>query len=142
MGEVCRELYDGVVRTPKMRVEEACAWIADDYPRKWMRLVGLCERAMAEGWPRIRRGDLYLLASQQGMTITECMEFRFDNNLWSILSRYMIMFRPSLSRAIFPKVAEVDEVDFEQVWHDTVAKSTFFWASDWRKASKLAEVAA
>ena len=51
MAEVCKQLYDGVQRTPIMRVEEACCWIADDYPRKWLRLVNLCEQAKADGLP-------------------------------------------------------------------------------------------
>lgn len=139
MPEVCRAPYDGVARTPLMRVEEACCWIADDYPRKWMRLVGLCERAIASGWPRIRRGDLYVLATQQGMSISEAREFRFDNNLWSVLSRYLLMFRPSLAAAIFPKEAEVDTVDLAEVWHRVVEPSTFFFADDWRQARAALE---
>lgn len=144
MGEVCKQLYDGVLRTPAMRVEEACAWIADDYPRKWLRLVNLCEQAKADGWPRIRRGDLYVLATQQGMPITLCREFRFDNNLWSILSRYLLMFRPELATAIFPKVTEaLDEgIDFEDMWHEHVARNTFFPCRCWQDAAKLYREAA
>lgn len=134
MPDVCRVPYDGAVRTPLRRVEEACCWIADGYPRKWMRLVGLCERAMAQGWPRIRRGDLFVLATQQGMTISEAMEFRFDNNLWSILSRYLLMFRPALAGAIFPKAAEVDTVDLAAVWHGSVEAATVFLADSWQDA--------
>lgn len=134
MAEVCKQLYDGVQRTPLMRVEEACCWIADDYPRKWLRLVNLCEQAKADGLPRIRRGDLFILAQQQGMAITECMEFRFDNNLWSVLSRYLLMFRPELATVIFPNSAEVDRhgIDFENVWHDNVARNTFFPVKCWQ----------
>ena len=95
MAEVCKQLYDGVARTPLMRVEEACAWIAEDYPKKWLRLVNLCEQAMADGWPRIRRGDLFVLATQQGMPITLCSEFRMDNNLWSEIGRASCMERVS-----------------------------------------------
>lgn len=137
MPDVCKQLYDGATRTPLMRVEEACAWIADDYPAKWLRLVNLCEGAMAAGWPRIRRGDLYVLATQQGIPVSMCMEFRFDNNLWSVLSRYLLMFRPELAGAIFPKEAEIDRagIDFEAVWHEHVAGSTFFPAKCWRDAA-------
>lgn len=144
MAEVCKQLYDGVLRTPAMRVEEACAWIAEDYPKKWLRLVNLCEQAMADGWPRIRRGDLFVLATQQGMPITLCREFRFDNNLWSVLSRYLLMFRPQLATVIFPKKAEIDraEIDFEDVWHDTVARNTFFPARCWQDAQKTYGVTA
>ena len=144
MAEVCKQLYDGVLRTPAMRVEEACAWIAEDYPKKWLRLVNLCEQAKADGWPRIRRGDLFVLATQQGMPITLCREFRFDNNLWSVLSRYLLMFRPQLATVIFPKKAEIDraEIDFEDVWHDTVARNTFLPARGWQDAAKTYGVTA
>ena len=145
MGEVNRELYDGVARTPAMRVEEACAWIAEDYPRKWLRLVNLCEEAMISGWPRIRRGDLFVLATQQGMPITECMEFRFDNNLWSILSRYLLMFRPELATVIFPKTTKAlddGSISFEDVWHNNVARNTFFPCKCWQDAAKLYREAA
>lgn len=144
MAEVCKQLYDGVLRTPAMRVEEACAWIAEDYPKKWLRLVNLCEQAKADGWPRIRRGDLFVLATQQGMPITLCREFRFDNNLWSVLSHYLLMFRPQLATVIFPKKAEIDraEIDFEDVWHDTVARNTFFPARCWQDAAKTYGVTA
>lgn len=136
MTEVCMKLYDGVLRTPTLRVEEACAWIANDYPKKWLRLVDLCEQAKADGWPRIRRGDLFVLAAQQGMPITMCREFRFDNNLWSVLSRYLLMFRPHLATVIFPKVAEIDKanINFENVWHEQVARNTFFPARSWQDA--------
>ncbi|MCU7584556.1 hypothetical protein N1614_04235 [Adlercreutzia muris] len=136
-------LYDGAPMTPERRVEHALAWIAGDYPRKWLRLVNLCERAMADGWPRIRRGDLYVMASQQGLDITLCREFRMDNNLWSVLSRYLLMFRPSLADVIFPRrTPELDEgIDFEALWHRDVAANTFFRAPTWEAAAKRGRAA-
>lgn len=133
-----RGLYDGAAMTPDRRVEHALAWIAGDYPRKWLRLVNLCEEAARSGWPRIRRGDLYVLASQQGLDITLCREFRMDNNLWSVLSRYLLMFRPSLADAIFPRyTADLDEgIDFEALWHRDVAANTFFRAPTWEAAAR------
>ena len=141
MSGVSTALYDGVARTPGMRVEEACAWIADGYPAKWLRLVGLCERAAGEGWPRLRRGDLFVLAAQQGLPISECMEFRFDNNLWSVLSLDLLMFRRDLAAVIFPREADVDGVDLEGMWRDHVALTTRFEASSWREAAEGARVA-
>ena len=132
-------LYDGVPMTPERRVEHALAWIAGDYPRKWLRLVNLCEEAARSGWPRIRRGDLYVLASQQGLDITLCREFRMDNNLWSVLSRYLLMFRPSLAAVIFPKTTKAlddGSIDFEALWHDQVARNTFFRSPTWEAAAK------
>ncbi len=136
-------LYDGATMAPERRVEHALAWIAGDYPRKWLRLVGLCERAAESGLPRIRRGDLYALASQQGLDITLCREFRMDNNLWSVLSRYLLMFRPSLADVIFPRrTPELDEgIDFEALWHRDVAANTFFRAPTWEAAAKRGRAA-
>lgn len=131
-------LYDGAPMTPERRVEHALAWIADDYPRKWLRLVGLCEQARADGCPRIMRGELFSLARSQGLGISLCEEFRMDNNLWSVLSRYLIMFRPALGEVIFPRsTPELDEgIDFEALWHRDVAANTFFRAPDWRAAKR------
>lgn len=142
--EVSPALYDGVKLTPKQRVEDVAGWIAEEYPKKWMRLVGLCEWAKAQGWPRIRRGDLFVLASMKGLPITTCNEFRFDNNLWSILSRYLLMFRAELATVIFPKKAAIDDpsIDFERIWHENVARNTFFEARTWQDAQRMHEVAA
>lgn len=138
MPEVCSRLYDGVTTTPRERVEHACTWIADNYPAKWLKLVNLCEQAQAKELPRIRRGDLFVLAQQAGMPITECMEFRFDNNLWSVLSRYLILFRPSLARVIFPRECDVDAVDLEALWRDIVNPNTWFMTPTWVEAAVAA----
>ena len=122
---------------PAQRVSAAAAWIAEDYPRKWLRLVNLCEWAMDQGWPRIRRGDLYLLAGQRGMDVTLCREFRFDNNLWAALSRYLIMFRPSLARVIFPRaVPGLDAADFVGPWRRHVSGRTFLYGDTWQEADE------
>ena len=137
MTEVCKQLYDGVKRTPQQRAEEACAWIAKDYPKKWLRLVNLCENAKAQGWPRVRRGDIFVLAAQHGMSMSECNEFRFDNTMWSVVSRYLLMFRPGLATVIFPREAEIDDADLERAWRDTVMPNTFFPASSWQEAAQF-----
>ena len=129
--------YPNGPTTPLQRVQMACAWASQDYGKpncRWMRLVRLCERMSREGAVCIRRGDLYLMALQMGMDITVCREFRFDNNIWSALSRYLLMFRPALARSIHPKRSEVDEVDLAAVWHETVNPQTFFPAATWQEA--------
>lgn len=93
---------------PAQRVSAAAAWIAEDYPRKWLRLVNLCEWAMDQGWPRIRRGDLYL-----------------------------IMFRPSLARVIFPRaVPGLDAADFVGPWRRHVSGRTFLYGDTWQEAAE------
>lgn len=144
MHDIPKAPYDGVAITPEKRVEMACMWIADDYPKKWLRLVNLCEWAKSRGIKRIRRGDLFVLASQRGMDISACEEFRFDNNLWSVLSRFLLMFRPSLADVIFPKEAAIDRagIDFERAWHSQVCANTCFPEDSWQHASEFYRSAA
>ena len=138
-------LYDGIGKTdPMLRVEMACAWAAKGYGKytsRWMRLVNLRERAYSRGEPCVRRGDLYRMAQEDGLEITVCREFRFDNNLWSPLSRYLLMFRPKLARVIFPKTCDLDRagIDFARVWHEQVNAQTLFLASTWQEAKKACE---
>lgn len=133
-------LYDGIGKTdPMLRVEMACAWAAEGYGTvnsRWMRLVRLCERAYSNGETCVRRGDLYRIAQEFGLDITVCREFRFDNNLWAPLSRYLLMFRPKLARCIFPKTCDLDRagIDFARVWHERVNSQTFFPAETWQEA--------
>lgn len=133
-------LYDGVRLGGEELAGMACAWAAKDYPRadgNWMRLVTLCERAMRDGWKRIRRGDLFVIAAQQGMDMTLCREFCFDNNIWSALSRYLLMFRPRLAAVIFPKRQKnslIDDVDLAAIWHEQVCAQTFFFFESWEEA--------
>ena len=138
-------IYDGVKTDPKLIVESACAWIKDGYPRQnghWMRLLGLCERAYNSGVPLIRRGDLYYLATDQGLHISVCREFKFDNNLWSPLSRYLLMFRPHLAKIIHPKTADIDSIDLEDMWHKYVNSQTVFYARNWKEAVEIAKAGA
>ena len=135
--------YPNGPTTPLQRAEMACAWAAKDYGRpngRWMRLVGLCERMMHQGAVCIRRGDLYLMAQQMGLDITVCREFRFDNNIWAPLSRYLLMFRPSLARSIHPKKSEVDELDLAAIWHEQVNPQTFFLADTWQDAVRALDL--
>ena len=137
------EDYPNTATTPMQRVELACAWAAKDYGKpssRWMRLVRLCERKARKGEPCIRRGDLYRMAQEEGLDITICREFRFDNNIWSALSRYLLMFRPRLAGAIHPKKSEIDDIDLVKVWHDQVNPQTFFYAETWQEAVEAFEL--
>lgn len=135
--------YPNTATTPLQRVEMACAWAAKDYGKpssRWMRLVRLCERKARAGEPCIRRGDLYRMAQEEGLDITICREFRFDNNIWAPLSRYLLMFRPRLAGSIHPKKSEIDDIDLVKVWHDQVNPQTFFFAETWQEAVEAFEL--
>lgn len=135
-------IYDGVKTNPLLLVEAACAWAKKDYGTcdcRFFRLLDLCERALKDGAPRLRRGDIFYLARDYGFDVTVCREFKFDNNLWAPLSRYLLMFRPSLAKIICPKKADIDSIDFEHVWHEAVHPNTFFYARNWQEAVKAYE---
>lgn len=116
---------------------KACRWVRRN-PEAWERLLGLCE------WfdhvrpsSRLRRGDLYNYAQQLGMSVTLCKEFRFDNNLWSALSRYVLMCRPNLSGIIHPRSSALDSIDMAEVWSVCVGGPLPFAVMDWRQAEEV-----
>ena len=122
-------------RDPHVLAMNACRWIKAD-PERWGRLVDLCEwfRSTHPG-RRLRRGDLWVYAQQRGMSVTLCEEFRFDNSLWSVLSRYAIMCRPHLAEAIRPRESGIDTVCLRDVWELLVGDPSCLVLDDWRKAA-------
>ena len=122
-------------RDPHVLAMNACRWIKAD-PERWGRLVDLCEwfRSTHPG-RRLRRGDLWVYAQQRGMSVTLCEEFRFDNSLWSVLSRYAIMCRPHLAEAIRPRESGSDTVRLRDVWELLVGDPSCLVLDDWRKAA-------
>ena len=90
----------------------------------------------------LRRGDVFLLAQQQGMSITQCREFRFDNTLWAGLSRYMIMFKPALSLILKPteKPNGVDSVNLAHVWQQVTCSTSFFTCPRWQDADQYFDI--
>lgn len=124
-----------MAREPAELAAYACRWIAAD-PDRWGRLLDLCEWAQAtHPGRRIRRGDIWVYAQQRGMSVTLREEFRFDNSLWSVLSRYAIMCRPGLAGAIRPRLSGIDTVDLRAAWALAVGDPSCLAIDDWRKAA-------
>lgn len=120
--------------TPRERILRACAWIADGYPHRWMQLVRICEQEVERGSKCLRRGDLFLIAQHQGMSMSVAKEYRFDNNIWAPVSRYLLMFRPVLAQAIHPNACDLDTYDLKRFWHENVRPGTYFLADTWQDA--------
>ena len=116
---------------------KACRWVRR-HPEGWKGLLDLCEsfHGVRPYGPsaRLRRGDLYNYAQQVGLSVTLCNEFRFDNNMWSALSRYAIMCSPHLSEVIHPRSCELDQIDMRAVWAVCVGEPSCFQVADWREA--------
>lgn len=122
---------------PLQMAYDACDWAREGYGRadgNFFALINLCESAAASGIPVVRRGDIYILAQQAGLPVSMCEAFRFDNNIWSALSRYMLMFRPYLAKVIHPKRADIDTIDLQRVWRERVCATTVFLADSWQDA--------
>ena len=122
-------------RDPYILAMNACKWIRES-PERWGRLLDLCEwfRDMHPG-RRLRRGDLWVYAQQRGMSVTLCEEFRFDNSLWSVLSRYAIMCRPHLAEAIRPRESAIDGLHLRAIWALRVGDPSCLVIDDWRQAA-------
>ncbi|MEE0094129.1 MAG: hypothetical protein U0I78_05545 [Collinsella aerofaciens] len=119
-------------RARKM-VAKACHWVRL-HPDKWQKLKDFCGYLMEEG-DLIQRGNVYELARRYGMDVRLASEFKRDHNLWSVLTRYMVMERPSLLSAISFRDTPIDQVPLVQFWNDIVGEDEFV-------ASSLAEARA
>lgn len=107
----------------RQMVAKACHWVRK-YPDRWQKLKDFCGYLMEEG-DLIQRGNVYELARRYGMDVRLASEFRRDHNLWSVLSRYMVMERPSLLSAIRFRETTVDRVDLVSYWRDIVGEDQF-----------------
>ncbi len=104
-------------------VAKACVWVRR-HPDRWEALRGFCARLAAEGEP-IQRGTVYEQARRHGMDVRLASMFKRDHNLWSVLSRYMAMEDPSLTRFLRFRETPVDEVDLVGYWEDIVGPQSF-----------------
>lgn len=111
-------------------VAKACHWVRRN-PDKWSSLKAICHRLALEG-ELVQRGSIYERARQYGLDVRLCSQFRRDHNLWSVLTRFMAMERPSMLSAISFRATPVDAVDLAACWRDIVGPDEFV-------ASSLAE---
>lgn len=112
---------------------KACHWVRL-HPEAWGELKALVQRLCDEG-ELVQRGALYELARRYDLPVTLSGVYRRDHNLWSALTRFMVMERPSLLSAITFRDTPLDRVDLAAYWRDIVGEDEFV-------ASSLAEARA
>ena len=112
---------------------KACHWVRL-HPEAWEELKALVQRLCDEG-ELVQRGALYELARRYDLPVTLSGVYRRDHNLWSALTRFMVMERPSLLSAITFRDTPLDRVDLAAYWRDIVGEDEFV-------ASSLAEARA
>lgn len=108
-------------------VAKACHWVRRN-PDKWSSLKAICRRLALEG-ELVQRGSIYERARQYGLDVRLCSQFRRDHNLWSVLTRFMAMERPSMLSAISFRVTPVDAVDLAAYWREIVGPDEFVASS-------------
>lgn len=121
------------------KVDRACFWIRD-HPRQFKTLMHLVHCELDTGREYVQRGEIYNLARARGMSVTDVRELRRDNNLWSSISRYMVMLTPRLARALRFRSSDIDEVDMVARWHEIVNPHTVFAADGWQMAAEVNEI--
>lgn len=156
---------------PAVYVSEALSWIDANWA-SWWALVNMCEKEAndparivyktdanggavlsEDGKPivdhivRIRRGDLYLIAQMRGMRISLCRDFRFNNNTFAALSRYMLMVRPAIAKVIHPaeNPEGIDSISHAAAWRGFKwshrgRAAIHFPAERWQDAIELVEL--
>ena len=95
-------------------VAKACGWVASN-PDTWAKLRRICYRLMLEGHV-IQRDNVYTLACQNGMTVSEASEFKRD---------HMVLQRPSMLAAVSVRRTPVDSVDLVGTWEAIVGPAVF-----------------
>lgn len=118
-------------------VAKACHWVRRN-PDKWSSLKAICRRLMLEG-ELVQRGSIYERARQYGLDVRLASQFKRDHNLWSVLTRFMAMERPSMLSAISFRVTPVDAVDLAAYWRDIVGPDEFV-ASSLEEAREIWDV--
>ena len=118
-------------------VAKACHWVRRN-PGKWESLKAICRRLALEG-ELVQRGSIYERARQYGLDVRLASQFKRDHNLWSVLTRFMAMERPSMLSAISFRVTPVDAVDLAAYWRDIVGPDEFV-ASSLEEAREIWDV--
>lgn len=121
----------------RQMVAKACWWVRKN-PARWRKLKDFCGYFMEEG-DLIQRGNVYELARRYGMDVRLASEFKRDHNLWSVLTRYMVMERPMLLSAISFRETPIDQVPLVEFWHDIVGEDEFI-AGSLEEARKVYDI--
>ena len=125
-------------QAPRDKVDRACLWIREN-PALFRKIMHLAHIEAERGNGSFQRDNIYDAARRRGIPITHSRELRRDHNLYSVLSRYMVMLRPKLARCINFRKSDVDEIDLVERWHEIVNPSTFFLADTWKDAKSAVE---
>lgn len=125
-------------KSADLLVEEACLWVKS-HNGQFRTIMSLVHEQVDDGNPCVQRGDIALLARARGFGWSEVREFKCDHNLWAVLTRYMVMLSPRLTKALCFRKSKLDDVDLQAKWYEIVPGQTHFYASGWREAQRVSD---
>lgn len=126
------------VADAEVYVRSACRWVKR-HGVQFKRIMHLIHLRVDSDAVSVQRGDIFILARQAEMDITDCEELKRNNNLWASLARYMVMLRPCLARVLHFRDAGCDHVDMQAIWREEVNAETVFLAENWKAAKRACE---
>ncbi|MEG2533472.1 MAG: hypothetical protein RSB04_10730 [Gordonibacter sp.] len=104
--------------------------------KKFKALKKMCERAADRG-EMITRDDAYHYAKENGWSVADARKmFRRDHDVWSVLTRYMAMQSPKVTRAVVYCTAPIDDAPLIEIWREFVLKAAFV-AESWQEAREM-----
>ena len=115
---------------------KTCKWISENR-EAFDALMFLVREEKRRGNPSVQRGDVWNLAREKGLDVSDIPGLKRDNNLWAGITRYMVMIDPSLCSCLSFRPSKLDVVDLRAMWHDHVDESTVFQANGRAAASAL-----
>lgn len=119
-------------------VEMGCLWVRG-HNEQFRTMMSLVHEQVDDGNPCVMEGDIAILARARGFGWSEVRDFKCDHNIWAVLTRYMVMLSPRLSKALCFRKSKVDDVDMQAKWYEIVPGQVRFVARNWKEAQQVCE---
>lgn len=118
---------------------DACYWIKDN-PEEFKALMAVIHHQVDIGNPCVKQGEIESYVRESGIKLDVIGTFSHNRNLYPGITRYMVMLRPRLARAINFRKSRLDVVDMVAIWHEIVNPRTVFLAKDRYEAEHLVAI--
>ena len=117
---------------------DAAYWIRDNRDA-FKALMAVAHHQVDLGNPCMKQGEIEHYVRESGIALDVLGEFKHNRNLYPGITRYAVMLRPRLAKAIRFRKSKLDSVDLVPIWHEVVDSRTTFLASDRFEAEAMAE---
>lgn len=125
--------------TARNMAYDACVWVRDNRT-DFKSIMHVFHEQVDAGNPCVKQGEIEHYAREAGIVLDVAGFFRHNRNLYPALTRYMVMLRPRLARAINFRKSKLDDIDMAEVWHEVVDPNTVFLAKSRTEAEVLVAI--